>query len=64
MRREDIAELRQDIRSLRDRWDDVDRAALMVAVADVLESARNCIENLADELAEVEAHVKRLERDR
>lgn len=66
MSRDDVNELKADLQVLRDTdfedGPDANGAARLYVSA--LESALNCIRNLGDELADLEAKVKRLERDR
>lgn len=65
MKREDVRELVMDIAELNEKgWEDTSNDNMMSSIAHVLSTARNCIENLSGEVDELEARIKKLERDR
>lgn len=61
--RQDIAELHDAIRTLRETdWQGSHVDTIADDVAARLDTILNCVSNLADELADVDARLKRLER--
>ena len=63
--REDYRELIQDLDRLKDvDWSGSDLNHLANSVANVVDTARNCIGNLFEEIEDLEERIRRLERVR
>lgn len=61
--REDVSELIQEIRALNETtFEDASSDGIVAEVARALDTARNCIENLAGEVEDLTARLAALER--
>lgn len=61
-RRDDVDELVSELADLRYQHDEQGSPVGTRRLVDALDTARNCIENLARELEQIESRIERLER--